>query len=211
MNIPNFFLFSAIAALSSMMPANLTAQTADSSALTKAVAVADESTVEVICEETHTDSTEMQRALNTPLTISVDNDNTLTKGNLPVKILGITVPFIFAIVVLWLILHFRNDRERERLRVLEASLRNDRAIPDGFYRCLERKPVESKLQSGICWIGAGLAIILFFLGVAEEVAPIGVLPLFIGLAQVAVYRVQSRKDRKINSSDDNRHDNARQD
>lgn len=212
MNIPKIFLCAAIAVSIALVPVSLTAQTTDSTYPTLNIAVTDESTVEESCAETDTDSTEMQRALNKPLTIGVKDSCIKADGGiLATRILGITVPFIFAIAVLWLILHFRNARERERLRVLEASLRSDRIMPDGFYRCLNNKPIENKLQTGICWIGAGLAIILFFLNVATEVAPVGVLPLFIGLAQVIVYRVQSRKNRYNNPFDDNRHDDAQQD
>lgn len=114
-----------------------------------------------------------------------------------VRILGLIIPFASVIILIWLLLHFRNERERDRLRVIEMSITKGCPLPTEFYTHAGKSSPDGKLQSGICWIGAGLAIMFFFGNVADDVAPIGILPVFVGIAQLAAYRARSRRQKDM--------------
>lgn len=137
------------------------------------------------------DETPVEQAINQP--VHFDSFDI-------VRILGLILPFVSVIILIWLLLHFRNERERDRLRVIEMSITRGCPLPTEFYTHTGKNSPDRKLQSGICWIGAGLAIMIFFCNVADEVAPIGILPIFVGIAQLAAYRVQSRRRKDMETN-----------
>lgn len=154
------------------------------------ISVTDSTTVAAINDtgiEPTSEETPVQQVINQPMHFKTDG---------LIKILGLIIPFASVIILIWLLLHFRNERERDRLRVIEISLNKGCPLPTEFYTHTTKNSPYGKLQSGICWIGAGVAVIVFFGNVADEVSPIGIIPFFIGIAQLAAYRVQSRKQKQ---------------
>lgn len=158
---------------------------------TDSSAMATDSAVSVAVEEATAvqaiHETPVEQAINQPMPIG---------GVKVTKILGLTIPFLFVIALIWLLLHFRNERERDRLRLIEVSLNKGCPLPTEFYTSTGKSSPIGKLQSGICWIGAGITIMFFFGNVADDMTPIGILPVFVGIAQIAAYRVQSRKQKE---------------
>ena len=110
--------------------------------------------------------------------------------------LGVTLMFISGcIAILWLLLHFRRMQYLDRLHIVDKSLELDRPLPKEFFMT-GYKPVYKKVSSGICWIGAGLSVIVFFMLVDAEVWALGILLIFIGLANIASYIIATRSSRK---------------
>lgn len=133
--------------------------------------------------------------LEKPIKIKSENMPGIT-----IQVLGLLVPFATSIGIVWLVLYYRRERQRDRLRIIEISLTSGRPLPPEFYYTTPR-PIRQKLQSGIRWIGGGLAIIMFFAMVEAEMWPIGIFPLFIGIANIAVYIAGSRERQAIATTD----------
>lgn len=145
----------------------------------------------------------------TPMeTSSPMNRNLYVKKNI-LPILALTIPFLTAIAIVWIILYYRRERERDKYHILEKAIEHDRQLPAAFYHSVQ-KPIVQKIQSGICWIGVGIAFIIFFICIDESVWSIGIIPVFIGLAQIAMFIVQTNIFR-IFKSDNTASDNDKQD
>ncbi len=141
-------------------------------------------------------------------TLSPMNHNLSIKKNI-VPILAITIPFLTAIAIVWIILYYRRERERDKYRILEKAIEHNRQLPAVLYHSVP-KPIVQKIQSGICWIGVGITFIIFFICINEEVWPIGIIPIFIGIAQIATFIVQTKISR-IFKSDITASENDKQD
>ncbi len=151
------------------------------------------------------DPDEIDMMLNQPIHV-----NNLLE-NIVFTFLITLLTFAFIIGIIWIVLHYRNARERERLRLLERSLSHETPLPPEFFSTVNGRPAERELQSGIIWIGAGLAICLFFLLVAFSVWPIGLLPLFIGISHVAVYMARKNASNAFKQRALPRHTDVRED
>lgn len=111
-----------------------------------------------------------------------------------VGVVAITVPFAFVIVLIWLIFRYSTSRNRERNKLIELSIRERSPLPDSFYKS-ERSYYTGprRLSSGIIWIGVGIAFISFFACVgSDEMAVLGLIPMFVGVARIVVYFVGKR-------------------
>lgn len=103
-----------------------------------------------------------------------------------IQLMGLLVPFASAVGIVWLILAYRNRRHRDKLHVIELSIIHHEPLPESFYHSTIRDP-HRRLTTGIYWLGAGLSITLLFVMVCPKLWPIGLFPLFIGIARVAAY------------------------
>lgn len=118
-------------------------------------------------------------------------------------VITVTISLLAVIAIVWITCSFRAKIAESKMKVVEKAIENRCELPAEFYS--PRSPRSPKrLQTGICWIGVGLATIIFFFLHDAEVAAMGLIPLFIGIAQVTVYLVlNNQKERRHINYDDN--------
>jgi hypothetical protein len=138
---------------------------------------------------------------NTPLvvspSISMYNDSYSTQDTL--RLVAVVTPFLFVIVVVWLVLYFKNKNLQAKYHVVELSVNRAQPLPEVFYTgakgttdALNRK----RLFYGLVWIAFGVTGLIFFAAVnAEPGAALSVLPLLVGVAKVICYFVEQRTSR----------------
>lgn len=130
----------------------------------------------------------VESAVSTPPSVS----KTIMKGI--VGVVAITVPFAFILLLFWLIFRYSTSRNRERNKLIELSIREHSPLPDSFYKS-EKNYYSGvrRLSSGIIWIGIGIAFTAFFACVgSDEMAVLGLIPMFVGVARIVVYFVSKR-------------------
>lgn len=142
-------------------------------------------------------------------TLSPMNHNLSIPKNNIAPILALTIPFLTAIAIVWIVLYYRRERERDKYRILEKAIEHNRQLPAVLYHSVQKNIIQ-KIQSGICWIGVGITFIIFFICIDEAVWSIGIIPIFIGIAQIAMFIVQTKISR-IFKSDITASENDKQD
>ncbi|MBD5320382.1 MAG: hypothetical protein HDS07_05755 [Bacteroides sp.] len=124
--------------------------------------------------------------------VQVDYDLTATLIHNAVIALGCTLIFIGGcIAFVWLLLHFRRRQHLDKLEVVSKSLELNRPLPKEFFHTGYR-PTQRNLTGGICWVGAGLSLIVFFLVLSIPMWPIGLLLITIGISKIVGYIVATR-------------------
>lgn len=124
------------------------------------------------------------------------------KAKLLIPLFGIVIPFAAFVGVVWVVMHFRRERQRDKYKIIELSIQKGQQLPDSFY--LGERLRKSRLQSGIIWLGCGLALFIWGLGDSDELtAALGIIPFFVGVARIVTYFVEDRKTlRKIEAADE---------
>ena len=108
-------------------------------------------------------------------------------------VLGITVPFAALVLIVFLITRAFNARKRVKYDTIVKAAQAGHPLPPEFYR-YDAPARKSKLQSGIVWIGWGVAFeILTLIGIGTCWCAIGVVPIFIGLARIITYYVENKR------------------
>ena len=142
-------------------------------------------------------------------------------GDLVVTILGLTIPFLFAFGIVWLILWTKKNKFQEKCKIIDKAIEMNYQLPDSFYsdRNYMGYPVDEekeenstknsrprfvvdskKLQTALLWIAFGLTGVFFFGYVgAHPLAILCLLAVFVGIAKlVTIYltnRSYGRNDR----------------
>lgn len=119
-----------------------------------------------------------------------------------IPIFGIVIPFAAVVGIFWVVMYYRRARQRDKYQLIEFAIRNGQPLPDSFYQS-ERKH-KSRLQSGIVWIGVGIALIVW--GIADndtDTVAIGIIPLFVGIARIITYFIDDRKALKASQATEN--------
>lgn len=110
--------------------------------------------------------------------------------------LGVIIPGAVTVMVFFLIFRYLRQRRLDRYHVIEHSIDKGVVLPDSFYMAESNKNTNTP-RSAIVWIGWGIALIVFFLGIsAEELTALGIIPLFIGIARGVTYLI-NRHDNKV--------------
>ena len=116
-------------------------------------------------------------------------------------IFGVTVPFAALVLIIYFICKAAGQHKRLRYETIARAAEAGHPLPPAFYRSESRSP-SRRLQSGIVWIGWGLAFAL--LGYAADWGDgwyaIAMVPLFIGISRLAVYFFEERKKRPDHNS-----------
>lgn len=150
----------------------------------------------------------IQQAEN--ITIEVDHDDTFLSrldgddhdfSFRWIQLAGLVVPFVSAIAIIWLLLAYRDRRQRNKLHIIELSIIHKQPLPDSFFQSAGIDP-QRRLLTGFYWVGAGAAISIFFALTVTSMWPIGLFPLFIGIGRIVVSRISSRTP-DIKPSDNN--------
>lgn len=108
--------------------------------------------------------------------------------------------FLFILGLVWIVSRSKAERERRQMEVMERAIEHNYQLPtemaDNVIRGYKR------LSSGIVWTGIGLAICIFFVSVGATVVwPLGLIPMVVGVARLAVWFVYRRADKRHNAND----------
>ena len=123
-------------------------------------------------------------------------------------VFGITVPFAAFVLVIYFVCRALVQRKRMKYDTIAKAAEYGHPLPPEFYLTDSPKP-KNKLQSGIVWIGWGVAcVILTLADMGHGWVAIGMIPLFIGISRLAVYFLEQRKNTVSSKSDSDTTDDA---
>lgn len=128
-----------------------------------------------------------------------------------VPVLGITVPFLFAFLVIFFFIYYRNKKQKAHYQVIEKAIEAGRELPDGFFessRSRQARPDKLViLNQGLVFLGIGLgfaiwSIVMWSINGTEEsgggvgIFLLGLAAIFIlvGAGKLILYRVSSRTE-----------------
>ncbi len=109
-------------------------------------------------------------------------------------ILGILTPAAVVVLITFFICQYRRQKVRDRNDIIRQAIAAGYQLPDSFY--LQEKHT-ARLQSGIVWIGWGIAIsLLYFLSSFGKLwLPVGIIMMFVGISRLVVYFITRNENR----------------
>lgn len=128
-----------------------------------------------------------------------------------VPVLGITVPFLFAFLVIFFFIYYRNKKQKAHYQVIEKAIEAGRELPDGFFespRSRQARPDKLvTLNQGLVFLGIGLGFAIWSLvkwgidgteefGDSYGIFLLGLAAIFIlvGAGKLILYRVSSHPE-----------------
>ena len=120
-----------------------------------------------------------------------------------IGIIAFVIPFIFAIVIVWLNYNGNKKRRQLQAEVYVKAIENGQPISRDLF--VENKKKTNPLHTGIIWIAVGIGISLFALliivlggkdmsGTFRLIGSLGIIPFFIGIAFVIIHFMGKKKD-----------------
>ncbi|MGH8246671.1 MAG: DUF6249 domain-containing protein [Gammaproteobacteria bacterium] len=115
-------------------------------------------------------------------------------GGLAVGALAIVVIFGTPMMIVAAVLYAGYRKRRLVHDTINQYLASGKEVPPEIIKHLQAPETpKNYLQKGLVWSGVGLGIILCFMVLGEtEGAAIGFIPLFIGLAQLLIWKLEQR-------------------
>jgi len=120
-----------------------------------------------------------------------------------IGIIVFVIPFIFAIIIIWL--NYSGNKKRRQLQaeVYVKAIENGQPISSDLF--VENKKKTNPLNTGIICIAVGIGISLFALlmivlggkdmsGTFRLIGSLGIIPFFIGIAFVIIHFMGKKKD-----------------
>lgn len=131
-----------------------------------------------------------------------------------VPVLGITVPFLFAFLIIFFFIYYRNKKQKAHYQVIEKAIEAGRELPDGFFESPQsprsRQALPDKLvilNQGLVFLGIGLGLAIWSIvmwsinGTEESGGGVGIFLLglaaifiLVGAGKLILYRVSSRTE-----------------
>ncbi len=128
-----------------------------------------------------------------------------------VPVLGITVPFLFAFLIIFFFIYYRNKKQKAHYQVIEKAIEAGRELPDGFFESpRSRQALPDKLvilNQGLVFLGIGLGLAIWSIvmwrinGTEESGGGVGIFLLglaaifiLVGVGKLILYRVSSRPE-----------------
>lgn len=119
-------------------------------------------------------------------------------------ITSVAVPFAALILIIYVVCRSFTVRKRMKYDLIMRAIDAGHPLPPEFYMT-DGPRNKNKLQSGIVWIGWGVALII--LGLMRNgsfMIAAGMIPTFIGLSRLAVFYLEQKNEqlKKEEASDD---------
>lgn len=128
-----------------------------------------------------------------------------------VEPLAIIVPFLFAFLVIFFFIYYRNKKQKAHYQVIEKAIEAGRELPDVFFespRSRQARPDKLViLNQGLVFLGIGLGLAIWSIvmwsinGTEESGGGVGVFLLglaaifiLVGVGKLILYRVSSRTE-----------------
>lgn len=103
-------------------------------------------------------------------------------------------PFLFVIILIWIIYAAKNRESKRKYELYLKSLELGQTLPEDFFEKKAKNKPGSDLKKGIIWLAVGLSLLIYFLIVKNMGALIlGIVPAFVGIGYLLVYFFEKPK------------------
>ncbi|HOV84514.1 MAG TPA: DUF6249 domain-containing protein [Paludibacteraceae bacterium] len=103
-------------------------------------------------------------------------------------------PFLFVIILIWIIYVAKNRESKRKYELYLKSLELGQTLPEDFFEKKAKNKPASDLKKGIIWFAVGLSLLIYFLIVKNMGALIlGIVPAFVGIGYLLVYFFEKPK------------------
>ena len=135
-------------------------------------------------------------AMDAELLTAAFNNGPSGLGQTLIALTAIIFSLGLPIIVIALVLYARYRKRYQRNELIKQFVDADRDIPEALFNDIEAADTpKTQLSSGLILVGAGLGIIIgFWFLVNLEVAALGAIPLFIGLARLIVWKIEKSEE-----------------
>ena len=133
-----------------------------------------------------------------------------------VPLLAVTCPFLFAFLIIFFYIYYRNKKQKAHYQVIEKAIEAGRELPDGFFETPKsRQPRPDKLvalNQSLVFLGIGIglaiwSIVKWSIGGTEEfgnsygifLLGLAVIFILVGVGKLIFYRVSSRTEEDNNT------------
>ncbi len=137
----------------------------------------------------------LKRALNQGVEVDVDHQFDPGAVGVWIPILAISLSLGGPIIIVGLVLYASYRKRKQRLEMIDRFIDNNREIPQEILDNLDGVgEVKNNLRSGLTLMGVGLGVILG-LGILAgwEVGALGLIPFFIGLARLLIWKLEEKQ------------------
>lgn len=136
--------------------------------------------------------TDKAPSIDTARIESLSDSHWQPNGNNLQEIISVVLFFLTPVVIVWLIGHYSYKKQLVRKDCLRQILEEGKEVPETLFSGTINSP-EQQMRLGIKLIGVGVGLLLF-LSVLGGIAlgSIGFIPLCLGLAQVLIWKIDSR-------------------
>lgn len=121
------------------------------------------------------------------------------KVDMPLNGFGIVIisimPFIFVLLLLWIIGRERNKESVRKHDLYLKSLEMGQTLPENFFDKPAAQSASSNMKRGILWLAVGLALLIYFVIIHNNMALIiGIIPTFVGIGYLLVHFLDKPKN-----------------
>jgi len=144
------------------------------------------------------DKAELERMLNRGVPVDFGHGPEVAFGVL-VPILAISLSLGGPIIIVAIVLYASYRKRKQRLELIAKFVDSNREIPQEILNSLDAaSAVRNDLRSGLLAMGSGIGV-LVALGLLAgwEVGALGLIPFFIGLARLLVWKLERNTDAKL--------------
>lgn len=107
----------------------------------------------------------------------------------------VAITFAFPIIIVFIAFYFQYRSRRQKYKLMEKALESGQPLPDGFLKAADDTNVQNKGLKNV-FVGIGLFIFLWAITQEFAIGSIGLLIMFIGFGQLAVYHANKDKGDK---------------
>ncbi len=121
------------------------------------------------------------------------------RNEMPLNGFGIVIisimPFIFVLLLLWIIGRERNKESVRKHDLYLKSLEMGQTLPENFFDKPAAQSASSNMKRGILWLAVGLALLIYFVIIHNNMALIiGIIPTFVGIGYLLVHFLDKPKN-----------------
>lgn len=107
----------------------------------------------------------------------------------------VLIPFLFIILIVLVTFKQRNKESQRKYDLYTKSLEMGQNIPEHFFEEPKKIDYISNLKRGILWLVVGLAILIYFIIIGNDLALIlGTVPTFVGIGYLLVHFLDKPKN-----------------
>lgn len=105
-----------------------------------------------------------------------------------------TAPFVMVVFIVFFATRAKKEREKARYDLYLKSIEMGQPLPEKIFEEPEKK--ESRLQSGLVWLGVGLALVIAGIATNKNTPGLllGLIPGFVGVGILIAYFIEKPKN-----------------
>lgn len=137
---------------------------------------------------------EIQRIANAVAPRSASNNRLL-------EILTMLAPFATIVFIVFIAGFLGLKKRQSNNKLMETAILHGRDIPSDYFINNGGRRPKSRLNSGLVLIGTGIGLMLFLLQCADSFWALGLIPIFIGVANLITYFVEDCRNARDEAAD----------